>query len=318
MRSQVTNRINNYIEKVKGKFQVIRTRIKTKYSFIKMLEFIALMVTILGVGIIGIIEPLQEYIEPLRVYNSEQRLQKIRVGCSEEYARSVLGVPQKIVSDTYRTKEGRSVGFTKSDYFTDDYILSIFTSKSEVVGYGLICRSKNFKPSIPFSDSQPIMTKSLFSYQPDEYGNTEFMKFFMNSRIDGGPFVLHFSSYGILTSELITGYGVSLLGYMDENQEDKVHDYINYLIKLNQDSGGEEGFISSNVIHENSKEINKFRSEIKPNAVFVLKEDWRDMDEDSVWEEKESNMMTNSELFICDYFNTEFLLDGITYKIMCK
>lgn len=256
-------------------FQRFMKEIKASWKFIQPgLNVLATLVTIFGIGFIGIISPLRENIEPLRIANYTKIVENIRISSSERYVESVLGIPKRENKLEYVSEIGNKYLIKRKDYYNRDFLYSAyFTDKDGLIGIGLISNNKNFRPRIPTKSS-----KALLKYTQEEFMpfNPWFIKCnFCGARADNSDYFLEFIGPHLHTNGLFIAYGISELGYINKWEENYFYDYV---VGLSNFEASKQDSNTTEQLLRNKKNI---RRKVHPNAVFVMA-DFGDCVEDSM------------------------------------
>jgi hypothetical protein len=247
-------------------FQRFLQKIKKAWTLIKpALGHLATLITILGIGFIGIISPLTQSIEPLRIAKYTKIVEDIRIGSSEKYVESALGIPKRENKLEYVSAKGERYEIIRKDYLNEDFLYSAyFTDEEGLIGIGLISKNKYFRPRIPTKSALALLKYSQENFVP--YSPWFIKANFSGTRADNSDFLLEFIGPHLATNGLFIAYGMSELGYINKSEEDYFYDYV---VPLVIDEVNKRNTQTIEQILINKKED---RSKINPNTVFVMNE----------------------------------------------
>lgn len=255
---------------MKRKVKIIINKLASTSKMVTpVLKGISIIVTILGIGIIGIINPLKDSIEPIRLHNYTKVIEGIKIGSSQKYVESVLGIPQRENAMVLETKNGK-YNIKRTDYYNKDFLYTCyFTDKDGLVAIGLITKNQHFKPRIPYISSTALLRESQDKYVSVCW----FIKTFCaGTRSDTSDFFLEFEGYMMAANNLLIGYGISEFGYLDKNNENYFYDYIMNLISVIPDEIDRHK-LNGDVTEKIFEKEALLRNKMHPNAVFVIKDD---------------------------------------------
>lgn len=179
----------------------------------KFFNALAILVAILGVGLIQIFKPYIMDISVVREKIYEDKLQKVKIGYSKKYVEDLMGTPEREQKIAWSDSYGNDHLITRTDYIKKDFLYTVFYKDDlNVLGYGLISRNKNFNPRLPSKESPGLLKKSQNSYL-SEHGEVRFTTFHIGTRGDVSDYEMDFDYGSLSTQGIITGYGVSEFGY---------------------------------------------------------------------------------------------------------
>jgi hypothetical protein len=249
--------------------QKFMQKIKTIWTKLKpALTGLSTIITILGIGFLGILSPLKESIEPIRILENTKIIESIRIGSSEKYVESALGVPKREQIIEYVSETSKRYQIKRKDYYNKDFLYSAyFTDGQGLIGVGLISKNKHFRPRIPTKSSQALLKYTQEQLVPD---TPWFIKSnFCGTRADNSDFLLEFVGPNLPTNYLFIAYGTSELGYISKYDEKYFYDYIMNLLEFYEEihNAKTQNTETTEKLLNNKKED---RRKIHSNAVFVM------------------------------------------------
>jgi len=218
--------LKSYMNKCLSALKRMSKKLQAFWSSISSaLTVLATLVTIFGIGFWAIVSPLQDSIEPLRISKYKKIIEDIKIGSSEEYVESVLGIPKRENLIDLNSETDDQLYVIRNDYINKDFLYSVyFTEKNGLVGMGLITLNKHFKPRIPTRDYKELLEfnqAELVPYTPFFIESN-----FSGSRSDNSNYFLEFIGPTLDTDNLYIGYGISELGFIKKSEREYFYNYL--------------------------------------------------------------------------------------------
>lgn len=163
--------------------QLIFSKKQKSLKIRTFLEYIALFTTIIGITIVGIIQPLFDYIRPLYVNKWVKKIEEIRTGQSIDFINDLIGLSQikrtvyaPLLENSYandlKTDVTRNALELTQTILTNDLFTFIgyYFSDDSLFGFCLISNSNDFNPTF-YNASDSIHSKSDFRLQNNTFGD---------------------------------------------------------------------------------------------------------------------------------------------------
>lgn len=233
--------------------KINRTNINRK------IQFVAAIVTILGVSLISILGPLKDSIPIVQRKGFEKLAEQIKVSRSKEYIDYILGVP--VSTETIKYNNGFEIG--KRSLHNNKYFLLItyYRADDTLLGYFLISKTERFATKM-FRDT-PVF-QSTFEKGPEITGGyLAANSYFRGLRRDTSDHYIEYYFHHLATNGCFVGFGITDLVYYKDN-------YSKFLLGYPEESGViEVTNVNRNDLLEKREPIKK----MKPNVFSIFIDD---------------------------------------------